>query len=54
MINCRNVCNGEETLRFQGTIAVNYITSHDVEGRRKERLWNFLHNVNIKDGDDKK
>lgn len=40
-IDCRN-------LGFtDGTQAVNYITSHDVEGDRRERLYNFLLNVNL-------
>jgi glycosidase len=30
-----------------GTQAINYITSHDVEGDRRERLYNFLLNVNL-------
>jgi 1,4-alpha-glucan branching enzyme len=38
MIDCRN-------LGFtDGSQAVNYITSHDVAGYRKERLYNFLQN----------
>jgi pullulanase len=30
-----------------GTQAINYITSHDVEGDRRERLYNFLQNVHL-------
>ncbi|KIX92983.1 uncharacterized protein Z520_11256 [Fonsecaea multimorphosa CBS 102226] len=32
-----------------GAQAVNYITSHDVEGERKERLYNFLSNCKVYD-----
>lgn len=32
---------------IDGTQAVNYITSHDVEGGRRERLYNFLRNVHL-------
>ncbi|KIW80345.1 hypothetical protein Z517_06960 [Fonsecaea pedrosoi CBS 271.37] len=32
-----------------GAQAVNYITSHDVEGNRKERLYNFLSNCRVDD-----
>jgi pullulanase len=34
-----------------GAQAVNYITSHDVEGYHKERLFNYLLNNNIVDGE---
>jgi 1,4-alpha-glucan branching enzyme len=41
MVDCRS-------LGFRdGTQAINYITSHDVEGDRRERLYNFLVNVNL-------
>lgn len=41
MVDCRS-------LGFtDGTQAVNYITSHDVEGERRERLYNFLLNNNF-------
>lgn len=41
MIDCRN-------LGFtDGSQAVNYITSHDVAGPRKERLYNFLENNSV-------
>ena len=41
MVDCRS-------LGFtDGTQAVNYITSHDVEGERRERLYNFLLNNNL-------
>ncbi len=33
-----------------GTQAINYITSHDVEGPRKERLFNYLQNCGIQLG----
>ncbi|TLD26090.1 glycoside hydrolase family protein [Venturia nashicola] len=32
-----------------GTQMVNYITSHDIEGTRKERLFDFLENNNVTD-----
>lgn len=32
-----------------GTQMVNYITSHDIEGTRKERLFDFLQNNNVTD-----
>jgi pullulanase len=32
-----------------GAQAINYITSHDTEGNRKERLFNFLQNCNVTD-----
>lgn len=32
-----------------GTQAVNYLTSHDVEGFRKERLYNFFNNSGVTD-----
>lgn len=41
MVDCRS-------LGFtDGTQAVNYITSHDVEGDRRERLYNFLLSENL-------
>ena len=41
MVDCRK-------LGFHdGSQAINYITSHDVEGFRKERLYNFLHNNGV-------
>jgi 1,4-alpha-glucan branching enzyme len=41
MVDCRS-------LGFtDGAQAVNYITSHDVEGFRRERLYNFLLNANL-------
>jgi len=41
MVDCRS-------LGFtDGTQAVNYITSHDVEGFRRERLFNFLQNSGL-------
>lgn len=41
MVDCRS-------LGFtDGAQAVNYITSHDVEGYRRERLYNFLLNTNL-------
>jgi 1,4-alpha-glucan branching enzyme len=41
MVDCRS-------LGFtDGMQAINYITSHDVEGDRRERLYNFLLNVNL-------
>ncbi|EON70059.1 hypothetical protein W97_09297 [Coniosporium apollinis CBS 100218] len=52
MIDCRQISfrNGIEDRRFtSATEAVNYITSHDVQGWRKERLYNFLHNIGIHD-----
>ncbi|KAJ9652923.1 hypothetical protein H2201_009188 [Coniosporium apollinis] len=56
MIDCRQISfwNGKEDPRFaSGTEAVNYITSHDVEGMRKERLYNYLHNIGIHDNVEK-
>ena len=45
MVDCR-------ALGFtDGAQAVNYITSHDVEGYRRERLYNFLLNVGFGAGD---
>src|SRR5262245_58493796 len=32
-----------------GTQAINYVTSHDVEGFRNERLYNYLNNNNVFD-----
>ena len=32
---------------LDGAQAINYVTSHDVEGFRNERLFNFLHNNGI-------
>lgn len=43
MINCRLLDFGD------GAQAVNYITSHDVAGPRRERLYNFLKAVNVYD-----
>ena len=41
MVDCRS-------LGFtDGAQAINYITSHDVEGERRERLYNFLLNVKL-------
>lgn len=37
-----------------GARAVNYLTSHDVEGFRKERLWNFLGSSGIGNIDERK
>jgi hypothetical protein len=48
MIDCR-------ILGFtDGSQAVNYVTSHDVEGFRKERLYNFLLNNNLRNDFDKR
>jgi pullulanase len=45
MVDCR-------ALGFtDGAQAVNYITSHDVEGFRRERLYNFLRNAGLGAGD---
>ena len=45
MVDCRS-------LGFtDGMQAVNYITSHDVEGDRRERLYNFLLNSNLAGSD---
>jgi glycosidase len=41
MVDCRSLGFSD------GMQAVNYITSHDVEGDRRERLYNFLLNVNL-------
>jgi pullulanase len=41
MIDCRNLGFSD------GSQAVNYITSHDVAGPRKERLYNFLENNGV-------
>jgi pullulanase len=41
MVDCRSLGFSD------GTQAINYITSHDVEGDRRERLYNFLLNVNL-------
>ncbi|MEO5360882.1 MAG: alpha-amylase family glycosyl hydrolase [Nitrospirota bacterium] len=43
MIDCRLIGF------LDGSQAINYITSHDIEGNRKERLYNFLENCNIYD-----
>jgi 1,4-alpha-glucan branching enzyme len=48
MIDCRRVGFGD------GTQAVNYVTSHDVEGWRKERLFRLLANNGISDVEDVK
>lgn len=40
-IDCRNLGFSD------GTQAINYITSHDVEGDRRERLFNFLSEVGL-------
>jgi pullulanase len=37
-----------------GARAVNYLTSHDVEGFRKERLWNFLGSSGVGDIEERK
>ena len=37
-----------------GAQAVNYLTSHDVEGFRKERLWNFLGASGVPDEEERK
>ncbi|KAH8650186.1 glycoside hydrolase superfamily [Xylariales sp. PMI_506] len=43
-------CTSDPTVPFtSGTQAINYITSHDVEGYRKERLYNFLDNNGVWD-----
>ncbi len=44
-IDCRAIGFGD------GAQAVNYITSHDVEGFRRERLFNYLLNNGLKDDD---
>src|SRR5439155_657713 len=51
--------NFEETVRraidccalgfIQGTQAINYLTSHDVEGFRRERLFNFFSSAGVTD-----
>ncbi len=42
-INCTRNVNGIIDPRFgDGTKAINYLTSHDVQGKRKERLYNLM------------
>ena len=41
MVDCRSLGFSD------GSQAINYITSHDVEGYRRERLYNFLLNANV-------
>ncbi len=48
MIDCRRVGFGD------GTQVVNYVTSHDVEGWRKERLFRLLANNGVRDIEDVK
>jgi pullulanase len=47
-IDCRRLGFGD------GAQAVNYLTSHDVEGFRKERLWNFLGTSGVSDLEERK
>lgn len=45
-INCTRQLDGSIDSRFSdGTKAINYLTSHDVEGNRKERLYNLMRGV---------
>lgn len=46
MVNCTLDNNHPFT---DGSQSINYITSHDTEGYRKERLYNFLSNNNVYD-----
>jgi len=46
MVDCRNDANHPF---WDGAQAVNYITSHDTQGFRKERLYNFLSNNRVVD-----
>ncbi|KAK4129078.1 glycoside hydrolase family 13 protein [Parathielavia appendiculata] len=48
LVNCK-LDNIHGTSFADGVQAVNYITSHDIEGYRKERLYNFLVNNGIWD-----
>lgn len=48
LVDCR--LDSIEGVRFtDGSQAINYITSHDIEGYRKERLYNFLRSNDIWD-----
>jgi pullulanase len=47
-IDCRRLGFGD------GAQAVNYLTSHDVEGFRKERLWNFLGTSGVSNFEERK
>ncbi|CZT50159.1 uncharacterized protein RSE6_11099 [Rhynchosporium secalis] len=46
MVDCRRDTNHPF---WDGAQAINYITSHDTEGYRKERLYNFLSNNGVTD-----
>lgn len=54
MIDCTQLNFGDFTRHFEhGGQAINYITSHDTEGFRQERLWNYLDKVGVADGEGK-
>ncbi len=49
MIDCRFLQSNGEPIFTDGAQAINYVTSHDVEGFRNERLFNFLVNNGVAD-----
>lgn len=46
MVDCRLLHDADGAFT-DGAQAINYVTSHDVEGFRNERLFNYLHNNGI-------
>lgn len=54
MVDCTQLNLWDFQTHFDhGGQAINYITSHDTEGNRQERMWNYLDNVNVKDDEGK-
>jgi 1,4-alpha-glucan branching enzyme len=49
VIDCRLLQSGGKPIFTDGAQAINYVTSHDVEGFRNERLFNFLINNGVGD-----
>ncbi|MDH4361987.1 MAG: alpha-amylase family glycosyl hydrolase [Nitrospirota bacterium] len=49
LIDCRLLQSEGNPIFTDGTQAINYVTSHDVEGFRNERLFNFLINNGVGD-----
>ena len=49
LVDCTLDDHGRDARFTDGAQAINYITSHDIEGWRKERLYNFLLNEGVWD-----
>ncbi|KAK5658929.1 hypothetical protein OQA88_1746 [Cercophora sp. LCS_1] len=49
LVDCTLDDHGRDAKFTDGAQAINYITSHDIEGPRKERLYNFLKNCSVAD-----